>query len=374
MSSCTFPWSAQAPVGHGDPALELTLADRAEHYSDFGSTNNPQIGAIWKPTSGWAIRGTYGTSFKAPLLSELNPVPSAVILFPGSLFNPAPGGTPNPNALFVLGGNPNLKPEKATVWTVGLDFKPEEVAGLSAKLTFYDIVFKDEIATAESNVNVFDLFFDASILGPQIVQRNPAYSLLQQFMSAPSYVNPYSLSTASIGAILDVRSLNLSTVKTRGLDFATDYKTTLLNSAIDTGIDGTYIFTYDNQFSSSAPVTSFLNTSYNPMDLRLRGKLVATLGGLSTGLYMNFVNAYKDTNIVPNGHVASWTTTDAVVSYQFGLTDAQSNGVSISFAVTNLTNRNPPYIADSATYGITYDGVNANALGRFFSLRLQKHW
>ncbi|HEY3852024.1 MAG TPA: TonB-dependent receptor, partial [Steroidobacteraceae bacterium] len=33
----------------GNPALELTLADRAEHYSDFGSTNNPQLGAIWKP-------------------------------------------------------------------------------------------------------------------------------------------------------------------------------------------------------------------------------------------------------------------------------------------------------------------------------------
>jgi iron complex outermembrane receptor protein len=78
--------------------------------------------------------------------------------------------------------------------------------------------------------------------------------------------------------------------------------------------------------------------------------------------------------MVPNGHVASWTTTDAVVSYQFGQSEAQSNGVLISFAVTNLTNRSPPYISDSAAYGITYDGVNANALGRFFSLRLQKHW
>jgi iron complex outermembrane receptor protein len=359
---------------HGDPALDLTLADRAEHYSDFGSTNNPQIGAIWKPFSGWAIRGTYGTSFKAPLLSDLNPVPNDVILFPGSIFNPVPGGPPNPNALFVNGGNPNLKPEKATVWTVGLDFKSEDPVGLSGKLTFYDIVFKDEISTATSNVNVFDLFLDESILGPQIVQRNPPSSLIQQLTSGPTYANPFNLSPNSIGAILDTASLNLSTVKTRGLDFSTDYKTTLLNSAIDTGIDGTYIFAFDNQFSSSAPVTSFLNASYNPTDLRLRGKAIAAVGALSAGVYMNFVNAYKDTNMVPNGHVASWTTTDAVVSYQFGQSEAQSNGVLISFAVTNLTNRSPPYISDSAAYGITYDGVNANALGRFFSLRLQKHW
>lgn len=356
----------------GDPALELTLADRAEHYSDFGSTNNPQIGAIWKPASGWIIRGTYGTSFKAPLLSELNPVPNQVVFFPGAIFNPAPGGTPN--ALFVDGGNPNLKPEKASAWTAGLEFKPEEVAGLSAKLTFYDIVFKDEIATAQSNVSIVNLFADASTLGPQIIQRNPSYSSIQQLISAPTYENPFNLNPATIGAILDDRFLNLSTVKTRGLDFATDYKATVLNSAVDAGIDGTYIFAFDNQFSASAPPASYLNTSYNPTDLRLRGKAIVTLGTLSAGMYINFVNSYKDTNIVPNGHVASWTTTDAIVSYQFGSVEAPSNGVSVSFAVTNLANRNPPYISNPSGYGITYDAANATALGRFFSLRLQKRW
>jgi len=130
----------------GDPALELTMADRAEHYSDFGGTNNPQVGVIWKPVSDLAIRGTYGTSFKAPTLSELNPVPTQVVLVPGSVFSPAPGGTPN--ALSVDGGNPNLKPEKATTWTAGLDFKSSVVDGLTAKLTFYNIVFKDEIVVA----------------------------------------------------------------------------------------------------------------------------------------------------------------------------------------------------------------------------------
>src|SRR5262249_15540883 len=28
------------------PALEMSLADRNEHYSDFGSTNNPKVGLI----------------------------------------------------------------------------------------------------------------------------------------------------------------------------------------------------------------------------------------------------------------------------------------------------------------------------------------
>ncbi len=354
------------------PTLEVTAADRAEHYSDFGSANNPQIGAIWKPLSSLVIRGTYGTSFKSPLLSDLNPVPSQVVPFPGALFNPAPGGTPN--TLFIEGGNPNLKPEKATVWTVGLDFKSTEVAGLAAKLTFYDIVFKDEIIVAGSSINVSDAFVDEAILGPKIVQRNPPASLIQQLISQPTYQNPLNVDPTTIGAIFDSRSLNLSTLKTRGLDFGVGYKSTLLGTRVDTGIDGTHIFAFDNQFSTSAPVTSFLNTTYNPTDLRLRGRAIVGRGPLTTGLYLNFTNAYVDTNITPNGHVSSWTTADAIVSYEFGSTGAPFSGVSVALSVINLTDRDPPFVSNPFGYPITFDGVNANALGRYFSLRLQKRW
>jgi outer membrane receptor protein involved in Fe transport len=367
-----IPVVGQSSSSHGDAALELTVADRAEHYSDFGSTNNPQVGAIWKPLSGLSIRGTYGTSFKAPLLNDLNPIPFQVVPFPGALFFPAPGGTPN--TLIIDGGNPGLKPEKATVWTVGLDLRPLEIVGFTAKLTYYDIAFKDEITSAQSSVSVLDTFVDEAILGPQVVQRNPPSSLVQKFISFPSYENPLNVDPTTIGAILDDRSLNLSTVKTRGLDFGVGYKTTLLSSLIDAGIDGTYVFAFDNQFSNSAPITSFLNTPYNPIDLRLRGRTILTLGPLSTGLYVNFTNAYRDTNIMPNGRVSSWTTADAVVSYEFGSAEVPSSGLSVALSVTNLTDRDPPYVSSATGYGITYDGVNANALGRFFSLRLQKRW
>jgi iron complex outermembrane receptor protein len=367
-----IPVLGQSSASHGDPSLEFTLADRAEHYSDFGSSNNPQAGAIWKPLSSLTIRGTYGTSFKAPTLSELNPVPAQVIPFPGAIFTPAPGGTPN--TLLVDGGNPNLKPEKATVWTVGLDFKPVDISGLTAKLTYYNIVFKDEINSAQSNITTTDVFVDEAIVGPEILQRNPPSSLIQQYISAPTYLNPFNINPATIGAFFDDRELNLSTVKTRGLDFGVGYKTTVLGSSVDTGVDGTYIFTFDNQFSNSAPITSFLNTTYNPVDLRLRGRLIVTQGLVTAGLYMNFTNAYRDINVVPNGHVSSWTTADAVVSYEFGSAEAPSRGVSLALSVTNLTNRDPPYVANETLYPITYDGVNANALGRFFSLRLQKRW
>jgi iron complex outermembrane recepter protein len=367
------PFVGQTAGSHGDPALELTLADRAEHYSDFGSTNNPQFGLIGKASSSVTIRGTYGTSFVAPLLSELNPVPSLVFPYPGTLFNHVPGQT-NPNLLTVFGGNPDLKPEKAKVWTIGLDFKPPEVEGLTTKLTYYDIVFTNEINTAQGGSDELNLFVDEAILGPDIVRRNPPNSLVQQLISEPTYENPYNINPATIGAIYNSESMNLSSVKTKGLDFGFGFKRSILGTGIDTGIDGTYIFTFDNQFSSGAPVVSILNTSYNPINLKLRARALATRGPLSGGVYINFTNDYSDNNVVPYGHVSSWTTADAVASYEVGSSVGPFNGVTIALSVTNLTNRAPPYVSNPSGYPITFDGANANALGRYISVRLQKRW
>jgi iron complex outermembrane receptor protein len=368
-----IPVIGQTTSSRGDPALELTLADRAERYSDFGSTNNPQLGLIGKASSSVTIRGTYGTSFVAPLLSQLNPVPSQVVPVPGTLFNPVPGET-NPNTLLVFGGNPDLTPEKARVWTVGIDFKPPEVEGLTAKLTYYDIVFTNEIVNASESLSELNAFVDEAILGPNVVRRNPPNSLVQQLISEPTYENPLNVNPSTIGAIYDDESLNLSSVKTRGLDFGFGYKRTMLGTGIDTGIDGTYIFAFDNRFSSGAPVVSLLNTPYNPVNLRLRARALATRGPLSGGVYINFTNDYSDNNVIPYGHVSSWTTADAVASYAFGSSGGSPNGLTVALSVINLTNRAPPYVSASDVYGVTYDGTNANALGRFISLRLQKHW
>jgi iron complex outermembrane receptor protein len=274
----------------------------------------------------------------------------------------------------VYGGNPDLKPEKARVWTVGLDFKPQDIEGLTTKLTYYDIVFTDEIIVAGASVCSCDAYVDEAILGPDIVQRNPPRSLIQQLVSEPTYVNPFNVDPATIGAIFESRSLNLSAVKTRGLDFGFGYKRTILGTGIDTGIDGGYIFTYDNQFTSVAPVASILNTTYNPINLKLRARALATRGSLSGGVYINFTSDYSDNNVIPYGHVSSWTTADAVASYRFDAPSAPFKGVTVALSVINLTDRAPPYVSNPSGYPITYDGANANAQGRYISLRLQKHW
>jgi iron complex outermembrane receptor protein len=107
-------------LGYSGPSgvrhtLELNLADREERYSDAGSTNNKSIGVVWKPMVPLELKGTYGTSFVAPLLNDTNPVPSEVVGFntsqvPGS----APPGSGTVNELIVFGGSADLRPQTAT--------------------------------------------------------------------------------------------------------------------------------------------------------------------------------------------------------------------------------------------------------------------
>src|SRR4029079_7033472 len=53
------------------PRLELSLAGRYESYSDFGNTSNPRVGLRWAPSNSLKVRGSWGTSFRAPKLVDV---------------------------------------------------------------------------------------------------------------------------------------------------------------------------------------------------------------------------------------------------------------------------------------------------------------
>ncbi|HKS73959.1 MAG TPA: TonB-dependent receptor, partial [Terriglobales bacterium] len=161
-----------------DP-FALSLAGRYEHYSDFGSTFNPNLGLIWRPIGFFKIRGTYGTSFKAPLLSDENPVPTEVAAQTES--DPTTGGLTN--VLEVFGGNPKLKPEKANIWTAGVDLQGN---GASFHATYYNIRFTDVIANIQAEgIDVSNALSAESELGPSVIARNPSVQEVASLAAAP---------------------------------------------------------------------------------------------------------------------------------------------------------------------------------------------
>lgn len=51
--------------------LQLELAMRYSHYSDFGEQYSPKAGLVYKPHSAWQLRADYTEGFRAPSLIEL---------------------------------------------------------------------------------------------------------------------------------------------------------------------------------------------------------------------------------------------------------------------------------------------------------------
>jgi iron complex outermembrane recepter protein len=349
--------------------LELTLADRIEHYSDFGSTNNPQVGLIWRPFPELKARATYGTSFRAPLLNDLNPVPFEVVPLPEP--DPTTGGITN--TLGVFGGNPDLKPEKARIWTVGLDFTPHAEPDFHANATYYDIRFTDVVTDPEFSVDILNVLSEEAILGPSIIQRNPSAGRVQQLAASPGYANLFGIDLSTIGAIFDSRVHNLSIERTRGLDLDGAWAAQTALANVELGLNGSYIFRFDTQFTPNASTVSILNTAYNPVDLRMRARAVIRRGGLSVASFVNFTDSYREDGTSSARQIPTWTTIDATAKYLFNSEHGPLADASLLISVTNLLNKAPPFVPNPR-FGVNFDGANANALGRFLSLQVSKRW
>jgi iron complex outermembrane recepter protein len=371
-----IPVFGPRPNSAGQNELELSLADREEGYSDVGSTNNETLGLLWVPAESLRVTGTYGTSFVAPLLNYTNPALSQVVTFntaqvPGS----TPPGSAPVNLLFEFGGNPHLKPQTATTWTLGTTWNSLASSGVRARINYYRIRFDNRINDLEAaGYNPSFALVEASHLGPQIVQLNPPAALVQQLESSPSFVNFGATNLNDIGALIDARELNLSKVSTDGMDFGVADRIERGLTTFEPGVDATVIFHLNTQFTGYTPPAEVLNTLYNPTRAKVRGRVVISRAQFSVAGFVNFVNSYTNNTTIPYDRISSWTTFDLSATYSCKPCRAFLPGFTATLGMINLLNRAPPYARNGSGFAVNYDGANASPLGRFISLDLAVRW
>jgi iron complex outermembrane receptor protein len=129
---------ALAPI----EALQLDVAGRAEHYTDFGDTQIGKITARYDFSPQWAIRGTISTGFRAPTLAEefytaVNVSPTAATV-----------QLPADSAAAKVLGLGNLKPEISTSYSVGIVAHPLE--DLSITVDGYSLTLGNRIAASST--------------------------------------------------------------------------------------------------------------------------------------------------------------------------------------------------------------------------------
>ncbi|MFL6549060.1 MAG: TonB-dependent receptor plug domain-containing protein [Povalibacter sp.] len=362
--------SAQSvPAVH---ALTLSLAGRYEDYSDFGETTNPKVGLTWQPIESLTLRGTYGTSFRAPSLVDSSE--QIHNIFIQNLTDPA-ATSGSTRGIFHNGGRSTLQPEEATTWSAGLDWQPQGVlSGFTTSLTYYDIDYTDRIDVVPNTA-----LTQPTVYSPFIVRRPPASdaagtaafnAMVAEFFANPDLQSPVE-PVANINAIVDGRRANLGSLEQTGLDVNLAYTLDTSFGQWRAGLDVAKILEISRSTAPSLPFIDVLDTFSNPVDLRARAALNWRLGGLSANLYYNYTDDYRNTAITPNVQVDSYHTIDLALIYNFGDGPSVWDGFSVALSGQDITDEDPPVVLNGV---VSWDNQVVSPLGRFISLSVTKRW
>ena len=359
------PLVGKANAMPGIERLELSLAGRVEHYDDVGSTANPKIGLVWKPVQDLAVHATYGTSFRAPALSEVG---SPESLFPSIISS----GSSQTLVLVESGGNPALKPQTATTWTAGVDYKPSWFKGLHLSATWFQIDFTNQIAQPGiSNLNTVLSDPAFASLVTRIDNTNPTDEAKVQALLAktdPSLLSAFPVS--AYAAIVDGRYVNAASLEVAGVDISADYTFTLGPNRFVVAAAGTYLYDYVQRQTPTSPPEQLISTAGYPVDFRGRLTLDWTQGSYAATATLNYANSYRDP--IENRPIGSWTTFDLSVSWKSPASTGPTRGLVLTAAAQNLFDQDPPFYDSYLGFG--FDPANANPLGRVLSLRIDKRW
>jgi iron complex outermembrane receptor protein len=359
--------------------LDLSLAGRYDHYSDFGGSLNPQAGLQWQPMQGLKLRTSYATAFRAPDLWTLNEGSLEEILNE-SVCNPAGVCSTRPT-LNLNYGNPSLRPETAKTYSFGFDVNPPDLKWLQISVSYFNVDYRNRIA------NPVEVLPASEANYPQYVFLNPTAAQVQQFLTVPgadaiqNYSGkPWNPATQSLLAaipnlaIVDDRSVNVASELERGIDLSLKTKHDIAYGSLMFNLDGTYTLRHTVRDTPGSAALSVIDQVGLPAPLRIRAATGWTAGPVSATAFVNYVGSYENQYTVPVSRMGAWTTADFTLILDGSkLSVRKLEGWRATFSVQNLFNRTPPEFLESSA-GIRYDPANASALGRFLALRITKQW
>ena len=366
--------------------LEINASVRREDFNDVGASTNPKVGFLWSPVKSFSLRGSYGTSFRAPEIRTLNGQPNLSVT-DISTFG---AGDPFPElgdniALFRSGANPDLVPQESRSYSIGGDFNPGFLPGLQASVNYFDIRYEDQITRPDAALGVPGLFIDPRGFG--FYSFNPPDEVIADlvanaglFGSAVPGIDLTDPSTwGPINLVYDNRSQNLAVSSARGLDVNIAYRRETAIGDFNFDLNGVYLFRNAFAVTEDSPLVDNVDTFGNPVDLQFRASVGYLRNGFSANLFVNYTDGYTD-NQIPDAPVPvdSWTTVDWSLAYAFQSTAAALSGTTLRLSVQNVFDNDPPFVAGQPLGGdgieLGYDPTNASPRGRFVAFEISKQF
>ena len=346
--------------------LDVTLAARYDHYSDFGGTLNPKIAMAWRPLATLLLRASWGTGFRAPALYDLHAPASRHGILGARLTDPlrcpvtglpedCPGSF-GASFVFLSGGNPDLAPERSRQLSAGMALGSP--TGATLTIDYWNIDKSNVIDTLDPGVVFahFDRFGAANIIRGPV---EPAF---------PNLPGP-------IEAVV-LREQNLGDLRASGVDVDARWplpRTQLGQFTL--GLSGTYVVDWKEQLDGVS-ATSLLGGKVGARGPVPRWKHYATLdwrhADWGATLAQRFQSGYRDANVDRGGNPLPIEPRN-VSSYSVWDLQARYTGfrqTALVLGVLNLADRDPPFSNQQTARQFGYDPAYGDPLGRTFYARV----
>lgn len=360
-------------------ALNVTLAARYEDYGKkVGSTFNPKASVRFEATDWLTLRGTVGTTFRAPLPTQVaNDSVTALV-------NIVAAGS-NFRSVDVFGNPNNLGPEDAFTYNLGFIVK---TGGLNFTTDFFSYDFSDRITNTPSQAIANSVITGAGTAGSAARLANCASPNVSLITFQGGCVQ--GVTTGGDISRIRTQTVNGPGIKTNGLDFALDYRFDAGPGVATVGGSATVILKYNvADFLINGLVVQpgykalgFTNYDRDPGTVsKYRGSAYVNynVSNLNARYVFRYASSAKDNRCPPRPGVCATTefgTTDfgrkvrAYTQHDFNLTydlKLASSDVQIQASVENIFDRDP----SAARLELSYDPFFGNPLGRTFRLGLK---
>jgi iron complex outermembrane receptor protein len=329
-------------------SLDVQLALRHEDYEAF-TTTDPKIGVNWRPLDRLAIRGTYGTAFRAPTIAQT--VSTALTTFTAQTRDThlPPGAPADPGTFRTVNvvPNPDLGPEQSTNYNVGITW--EAIENLRVSLDYWKFEFEDQISQEGQQAVI-----DANLPGGPV--RDAAGNLIA----------------------VNVRSFNAGGTQTDGVDFRLDYTFQWGANAFSISDNATWINSFTIQptvGSATFDIVGRRNANNSgPSVPQWRNNLALGWrnGEQGANITMRFVDSVLDDlgvalTATPTLQIDSWTVFDVQYSIGFG-NDGRTRA---TIGAVNVLDEEPPVSRGNLLPGAKgYNASIHDALGRQAYVRL----
>lgn len=359
----------------GFERLEIDAAVRYDKYSDVGKTTNPKFGVNWSPVRDLTLRGSYGTSFRAPLITQI--YGNSNNLFIQTYQNPA--GAPI-IGVAQSGANLGLAPEEAKTWSAGADWNVTPALRLSA--TYFNVKYSNQVDTYLADLAI--LSREAQFAGTNIILRGDAardrvLALLASGVTLAGGAFPGG-SPNNVTLYVDGRNQNLGVSYTEGLDFTGNWRLTTQKAGVfNFNATATYLTRFDAAISANGTQIDRRNTIFFPLKFKARGSVTWELGAVRMQATATHVGGYTNNAVSPTEKVKSYTPVDLSVGWTIdgdGSKSFTGGKLVVGFEVRNLFDIDPPYvnIAPSINGSGGYDATAANPVGRTLAVSVRKSW